>query len=342
MDAEADGLDLPERFTLAQAIDAGVTRYAVARLERDRKLRKISRGVYGAPVILPDGEHWRTVRIEHLHRCRDMLARHPGHAASHQTAATVYELELSLHPLADVHLTAIDRVPRSRREDRAQLHHADSVITDTILIGGIRVTALTRTVADVLRTSRLPNGVALLDGALRDGRVTSAQVRAALDEQVRWIGRPRALQALHLADPRRETWLESFSFVTLHELGVPLPVPQVEIFDEAMTFVGRVDGLLDRHGVFAEADGQEKYLLRSGEGGVSEEESRAEAMAKQQERHTRLEALGLVGVRWTTEEIRHQRDLVASRVAEALRRGDPARFTGWARVGTSLSRLPLP
>ena len=97
--------------------------------------------------------------------------------------------------------------------------------------------------------------------ALRGGATDFLAVEASLDGMRRWRGRPKANAALRLVDPRRESWLESFSFVVLHGLGIDLPTPQVEVFDEWGQFVGRVDGMWIAEGTVAEADGQGKYLL---------------------------------------------------------------------------------
>jgi hypothetical protein len=75
--------------------------------------------------------------------------------------------------------------------------------------------------------------------ALRGGATDLLAVEASLDGMRRWRGRPKANAALRLVDPRRESWLESFSFVVLHGLGIDLPTPQVEVFDEWGQFVAR-------------------------------------------------------------------------------------------------------
>lgn len=300
------------------------------------ELRAVSRGLYAEPVALEDGEPWELVRAEHLERCRDWLARRPGHVASHQTAAIIHGLDLAVHPAQDVHLTSVDSCPRSERADGVQMHHADSIDNDWLELDGLRVTTMARTVADVLRTSKLPNGVAMLDQAIRAGVVTRSQVTHVVDRQRRWKGRPRAVEALRLSDGRRETWLESYSFVTLYEHGIPIPVPQVEVVDEGFHFLGRVDGLLGV--VFLEADGQGKYLKAAYEQGIPEDRARRLAMTEQEHRHRLLESVGLIGVRWTTAEIRHRPDTVAGKVRAALEAADVSRFTGWLRQGSRFTR----
>jgi hypothetical protein len=322
---------LPRIFRWRDAVAAGVSQHQVRRAVRAGAITRLSRGVYIRPVWYGEGEPWELVRADHLRRCAELLALHPGHAASHQTAAVAYGLELPVHPEMDVHLTAVERVARTQRYAGAHLHHADSVHNETEIVGGLRATTIARSIADVLRTSRPPHAVAVLDAAVRDGRVSAAQVRAVLDRQVRWRGRPRALQSFLLHDPRRESWLESFSFVRLHEHGIPMPLPQVEVLDPGFHLVGRVDGLIQETGTFVEADGAGKYLAAALERGVSEEESIQQSMGAQEQRHGRLTALGLTGARWTTAEAMHSVDTVVGRVRAAMRSGDPARFRGWLR-----------
>nr|WP_114907650.1 hypothetical protein [Ornithinimicrobium murale] len=315
--------------------------YAVDRSVAMGALDRVGRGVYRVPATLVDGKPWEVLRAEHLLRCREAQGLHPGHVISHQSAAVLHGLQLRLHPAMNVHLTSVERAACSRRKPGIELHHADSVTNDTVVLDGLRTTTLARTVADVLRTSRPPNSVALLDAAVREGKVSTNDVRAVLDTQVRWRGRPRARSALEFHDPRRESWLESFSFVALHKLGIPLAEPQVEVLDEGFHFVARIDGLLA--GVFLEADGASKYYLLTEELGLTPEESVARVLALQEERHERLVALGLVGVRWTTSEIQQQPERVVQRIWNAVNTSDPREFRGWLRIGGRIFRpRPLP
>lgn len=330
---------LPVRFRWAQAHDAGVSQRELRRARALGLVRRPAYGVYARSRPLAEGQPWQLVRDEHLARCADLLMRFPGHAASHMTAAVIHGLDPMLHPAQDVHLTSVDRVPRSRRVDGAQLHHADSIANDTIVVHGLRVTTVARTLADVLRTARPPHSVAVLDIAVRAGHVTAAEVAAVLDRQVRWRGRPRARAALTQHDARRESWLESYSFVTLHQRGIPLPLAQVDVLDEGFHFVGRVDGLLAATATVLEADGAEKYLLAARDGAVDEQSSIELTTRAQQARHGRLVGLGLTVARWTTDEIMHADEVVAARVRTAMRGGDPRRFTGWLRYGGGHVRI---
>lgn len=319
-------------FTRRDAARIGLHGHHLRRLLSEGELRRITRGVYATgPATIPDGEHWEMVHADHLRRCREVNAIHPDHVLSHLSAAVVHGLAVVLHPAADVHLTAVKTAPRSRREPGVQLHHCDSMDNVTERVDGLRVMGLHRTVADCLRTMGLGSGVALLDDAIRAERTTVEQVRSTLNQQLRWAGRPRGLRALSLHDPRHETWFESYSFAALDDFALPPITPQVEIYDETMRFVGRVDGFIKSAGVFLEADGQGKYLLGMQVKGLSREQSIADAVAAQELRHERLEGLGLIGVRWTLEEIRTDAESVALRIRDAVMRGENSPASGWMR-----------
>lgn len=335
-----DAPDLPDPFAYRQALEAGWTRAALDAALRDGDVIWLRHGWYSARRDPADGEVWEKVAEDHRHRLRLALARHPGHVASHASAALVHGFAVSLAGSSPVHLTCVDREPRSRREPGVELHHSDSTVNVVAMVDGTPVTTPTRTVADYLRTQALPVGLGLLDDALRHGRVELGAVRRVLETQRRWRGRPRALGALGLADPVRESWAESFTFAHLHLQGVPIPVHQVEVLDERCRFVARVDGLWAAAGVVGECDGLEKYLWP--EGSPRSPEDRAlTVLGAEQRRQARLEALGLAVVRWSPAQVRDDPGAVASRVKRALRLADPDRFVGWVVHEGRRHRLPL-
>lgn len=214
-------------------------------------------------------------RHQIAHRVRRQLAG----AATHR-----------LHPSA-----AVCRVDCARAAHHCRGRHVD----------GARTTSRARTVADTLR--HLPNadGVALADSALRDARVSYGEIAAVLDRQARWPYADNARRALPLVDPRRESWLESYSFVTLHQLGLPMPEPQVSLFDARNRFVGRVDGWLEDEAVALESDGRAKYFL--GEQPLSADVDLAAAellgrarrrLIQEKERRDHIADLGAELARW--------------------------------------------
>ncbi len=325
---------VPPSFTTSEAAAAGISRRVLSRLVRRSQMIRVQQGVYqqkfsaqGVP------ERWQMLEAEHAARSRAALLTHPRHALSHQSAALVMGLPVLLHPEAPVHLTALTVQPRSRRVADRMLHHSDSIINEVVEVDGFRLLTPDRTVADCLRTMRPANGVAIVDQAVRSGATTIREVQLMIGAQRRWRGRPRAAAALALVDPRRETWLESYSFVTLHALGIDLPSPQVEVFDERAWFVGRVDGMWISDGVVAEDDGTGKYLMGLADDDGSSGRAAALRVVAEKTREDDLRCLGLELVRWDTRQIRSQPLEVARRVAIARSRGDVGRFIGRLREG---------
>ncbi|HET7305587.1 MAG TPA: type IV toxin-antitoxin system AbiEi family antitoxin domain-containing protein [Segeticoccus sp.] len=323
--------ELPDPFATSEAAAAGVNAWALRQLVRHGAVLRLQRGVYRLRTAPPEEQRWERIRRLHLERARQALRAHRGHALSHETAATARGWWTSLHPDGDVHLTALRVQPRTRRVNGLWLHHSDSVTNDVEEVDGMPCLTAARTVADCLRTLRASNAVAVADSALRHRATTRREVDAALRSQRRWVGRPRAAEALELVDPRRETWLESTSFVTLAEAGIELPTPQVEVFDEHLQLVGRVDGMWIADGTVGEADGDGKYLRPDADSGPDPEVT-SRAILAERRRERAVERTGLVMVRWTRQEIRRDGFGVAARVRAGRARGDLRRFRGRLRV----------
>lgn len=324
---------LPDVFTAQTAMAAGISHHVLRRLVRHKTIIRFQPGVYGQPCAdEPEAERWARIQGEHVARARAALLAHPDHALSHRSGAVVFGWPVSVHPDEPVHLTALHVEPRSRRVDGKVLHHSDSIINDVVEVDGLRVLTPDRTLADCLRTMTSANGVAVADGALREGATDLLAVERSLAGMRRWRGRPKAKASLGLVDPRRETWFESFSFVGLHCLGIDLPTPQVEVFNESGRLVGRVDGMWISEGTVAEADGQGKYLLGTPDGGGASGKDAARRVVAEKCREDDLRDLGLEVVRWGPHDIRRSLDGVARRVDAARARGDIRRFRGRLRV----------
>lgn len=332
-------------FTLRDAAARGISRWVLDRLVRQGRVERLGRGLYAAPPPPPpeqDEAHWQRVHRLHRARAQQAVARHPTHVLSHQTAALAYGWPVGLATLREVHLTAIELSPQSRREAGLVLHHSGTAVNEVQRRNDLLLTSPARTVADCLRTLRAPQAVAIADGALRAGDTTLEEVREVLCAQRRWRGVPRATEATQLVDPRRETWLESYSFVSLHDVGIELPLPQVEVFTATGMFVARVDGLWLEHGVAGEADGEGKYLMESPDDPADLPAARRAAKRVMAERHREraVEHTGLQVARWSTAEATGDVAGVARRVRSTFAAGDISRFTGRLRLDGEWIRLP--
>lgn len=329
---------LPSAFTSREAIEAGLTQRILERLVRRGTVQRVQRGVF-RKVAEPEPSEpdWSFTLRCYLDRARAALLAHPHHALSHETAAVARGWPVLLQPGSRIHLTALHVEPRSRLAGDVVLHHSDSLINEAELVGSLLTMAPDRTVADCLRTMYPAKAVAVADAAIRAGGTILTDVEHVVHSQRGWRGRPRAIRAIPLIDPARDTWLESYSFVELSRLGVESPVPQVEVFDRLGSFVARVDGMWLEQATVAEADGRGKYLL----GAAPETESRAAAnVLGEKAREDALRNLGLEVVRWDTAEIRNRPEEVARRVRTARARGDLSRFSGRLRVRGAWIDLP--
>jgi hypothetical protein len=183
--------------------------------------------------------------------------------------------------------------------------------------------------------------VPIADAAIHAGLTTVRAISETLAAQQGWPYLGRGHDALVLLDGRRETWLESYSFVTLYRSGIALPVPQVEIYDSGGSFVGRVDGFWPDHATVCEADGQTKYDLAelkvvaqvaSDDLAEARADARRRALSREKEREDRLRDTGLEVVRWGTADVVRRRARLVTRIHAAWRRGDPSRFSGFVVV----------
>src|SRR5439155_5833445 len=109
------------------------------------------------------------------------------------------------------------------------------------------------------------------------------------------------------ADPRAETPLESISRVAFHQLGLPAPEPQVEIWHHGY-FVARVDFLWRKQCLVGEADGKVKY-------------ANVEDLYAEKRREESLRDLGLEVVRWDWAAAYRPGPDLQDSIERGLRRG---------------------
>jgi hypothetical protein len=332
--------NLPLVFTRDDALAAGMSRHQIAHRVRTGGWRALRRAVY----IQERRYAVLSVREQHTAAVvATLMARPEAVVASHLSAAVAYGWVLPLAGAGPVTLTDGDLEAPTRHGPNLTVQVASlpssDVRTFRMGVAGTRweipTTSPSRTVADTLR--HLPNadGVALADSALRGTTVSYDEVAAVLHRQSCWPYAENARRALPLVDPRRESWLESYSFVTLNQMGLPMPEPQVSLFDGQRRFVARVDGWLEDEGVALESDGQAKYFLDqhplSADVDLAGQELLVRArrkMIQEKERRDRIVDLGAELARWGTREIVRSPREVLARVAAARRRGDAAGFTG--------------
>lgn len=335
----------PLVFTRAEALAAGSSRHRVQALSRSGAWHRLTTGVY-----CPAGA-WQAADVDERARltAAAVARRWRGTATSHLSAAALWHLPLPLLPHgapdagAARHCTWLTAPPSagvsSRRAGDLVVEVAalpdDHVVAPPSPRYGpaVRTTALARTAADCLRHLPTADAVAIADAAGAAG-MTRAQLHDVLASQAAWPHAAAARAATALVDPRRETWLESTSWVALAGCGLPLPEPQVEVWTLEGRFIARVDGLWRQHGVVGEADGWGKY--RSG--GLVSVGDAERALRTEKQREDALRDVGLEVARWGTHGVTTPQGLLETeqRLRRAMGRGDPA------RVRAQLRSTPMP
>lgn len=289
-------------FTWAQAADLGWTTAAAHVARRTGAWLRHSRGVH----VLRDLWEGYDERQRHLCLAHGrVLARAPGWHAARRTAAVVHDLPLlGRYPTVPqlVSAPATQRARASSRHERLATLPAD----DSVVVDGLAVTSLARTVVDVAREETFRSAVVVADGALRAG-ATSEQLGAVLDRCREWPGARRAQDAIAFADGLAESALESISRVACHEVGLPAPELQVEVWLDGVR-LARLDFLWRGTRTAGLADGALKYATR-------------EDVIAEKRQVERLEDLGLEVVRWGWDLAYRPQGLFAERLRRGMARG---------------------
>jgi len=301
-------------FTTADALRAGLTQRQLEWAVRRGWLCRLRRGV------LCRAELWATARPEDrlVLRARAVALSRAGHVPtvfSHATAAALHGLPVGNRDGTLVWVT-VPPGARTGREHGVVQQAAPLADDEVMIVHGLACTTPARTVADCLRHLDALLAVPIGDAALRRQAVTASEVEAAVRRH-RWPRAAAATALLPLLDGLRESPVESRSAVVMHRYDVPRPAVQVRVLDERGRFVGRPDFVWLEHAVVGEADGLGKY---DGDAGT--------VVADERARQARLQALGLIVVRWTEQQLHGDPPLLVQQLRAALAAGDGRSFRG--------------
>lgn len=248
-----------------------------------------------------------------------------GGVVSHHSAALLHELPHPIGPLGAVSMTLPRSDRTAGRDDWRRLLDGALPVDQVTAVAAIPVTTVGRTVIDCFRQLRLRDALAISDGALRAGATSFDELRAMRTFQRRWPGITKADAGLALTDPRRESWLESASVATAHQLGFTVPMSQVWIHHLDGRMIGRVDFLWPLAGVVGEADGRGKYLGDFAGEDWDADEAAAHMLAER-DRERELESVGFAVARWDTGGLLRGGGGLAEALREGRRRADPSRI----------------
>lgn len=240
-------------FTTAQALNAGFDEREIYRLMKSGTWVRLRRGVYAERIVVPDDELGRHV----LQLRAALLTLHHQAAASHVTSAALHNISLLDADFSHVHITR-EGCGSSRTEAGICHHDASLPAGHLTKVGDIVATTAARAVLDIARTNTLPAGLVAAESALQLELTTRAELREVLQYCVDWPGARDASRVVSFASTFSESAGESLARLAFDSLGLPAPLQQVEIYDNA-GFVARLDFLWDEMHTAGEFDGRLKY-----------------------------------------------------------------------------------
>jgi len=290
------------RVQLARDLGAqGWTPEDLRRLTRSGELERVRRGAYAEPPPAPLDP--AAVHRQLIAATLPQLAA--GAVLSHTSAALLWGLPVWSDQLARVQVTR-DRPGGGQRRRHVQVHGLPLTPAEVTSVGKLPVTSLARTVLDLGCQLSLTRSVGIGDAALRLGLEPDELEELILRGRGR-TGIGGARRAAELLDRRAESPEESRSRVLFHQLGVPKPELQFEVFDHDGRFVARCDFGWPEHRTVGECDGKVKYgrLLKPGQdvGDVVYQEKRREDKV----RECRYQM-----VRWGSRDLNRAEDVAAA------------------------------
>ncbi len=243
----------------------------LAAIGMDRQLRSwFARGIV---TRLVPGAYVRTAELaaidrDERYRLRAVALSHlyPGQQFSHDSAAALWRLPTLGAWAPKIHVTSAST--DGGRSTTLFVRHGFGLDPRATVIDGVRVSSLSRTLAEASTQPRFARAIAMLDDGLRtpehgDFRFgTRAPTRAEVIRELEDLGRVpgfvRGARAVEFADGASGSVGESLSRVQMRAIGVDPPQLQVAFFD-ADGHIADTDFYWPELGVAGEFDGDSKY-----------------------------------------------------------------------------------
>ena len=253
-DLEARSLLLDGRpFSIREAERAGLSRHRLGELVRLGSVVQPFHGVY-LDALQPRDQACRVACLTRVLPVGAVVCR--------RTAAWLSGID-TCGPGENPELVPLECAVATRRvplRHPGLLSYATPLAeADVTELGGVPVTTLTRTAVDLARWLEPHMGLAVVDAMLGRRLVEQSQLVAHVERFSggRRVGRAR--RTIALADPRSESYGESWLRLRVIDAGFPAPEPQVVVTDAAGAFIARVDLADRRRRLAVEYDGQEHH-----------------------------------------------------------------------------------
>lgn len=183
-------------------------------------------------------------------------------------------------------------------------HQAVLPVGDPVDVHGLPCVPPPRCAVDLARTCRRPDAIAVLDAALRSGACTTESLTAELARHDGLRGVRQARELVTIADPRAECRQESHLRLVLIDGRLPVPQPQVWVYDQWGEPRYRLDLGYERLRVGGEYDGQ-SHLDR-------------DRMRSDRERHNWLASHGWTMRYFTDVDLYRRQPYIVATMREAL------------------------
>jgi hypothetical protein len=245
-----------------ELIARGMNDREIARAVADGTLHRVRHGAY---VV---GDIWRRCDVvgRHALRCRAVFRQaRTGIVLSHLSAVGEWDIDQWELPLEEVHITRVDQ--RAGRVEAGVHQHLGALRPqDIVKRNGLVVAGVPRTCLDTVSLVDVEHGLVVVNDALHKKYATAEELAECAEYMERWPGTLRHRVVLRLADGRIESVGETRFFFLCWDQGLPLPVPQYEIYDANGRLVATVDFAWPELGLFVEFDGKIKYKAPDREG----------------------------------------------------------------------------
>lgn len=266
-----------------QAIQAGYSGDDIDYLLRRGEWVAVRRGAYVERDVLD--------AMDEVERHRALIhavvrSLHRPAVVSHTSAVVMHGLPVWNLDLGHVHVSRSDL--HSARIEAGVHHHAGDVKDgDVVIVDGLPVMGLPRTVIDTARISPFEPAVCVGDAAARRDALVPAVALERLDEMRDWQGSRNAGAVVAFIDGRSESVGESRLRVLFRNVGLPAPELQVEFHTPSGLFIARSDFYFREQRTVGEFDGKQKYLGYAPKG-----ESPGEVVWREKRREDELRRLG--------------------------------------------------
>jgi len=297
-----------------ELVNAGIDDRAIARLVSKGELVRVRHGAYVAASEWPTErreQHRLKTRAVHLQAGTSLVN-------SHCSAAVEYDAPEWGLPLLDVDVTRSDG-SSGRRQAGVHQHQGILQPGDVVERNGLSLTSGARTAIDVATVLPTEASLVTVNHLLHHGHTTLEAVWQRYELMQRHPHTLRCNVVLRLADPDIESVGESRTLFLMWRQGLPKPISQFPLYDDAGREIARLDFALPKAGVWLEFDGREKYVKYLREG-----ESVADVVIREKRREDMIrECTGWICVRITWADLRRP-EVVARRIREAIRRASAA------------------